>query len=180
MLGRLLKNRRAGEAALAWHRDGLDAPPTITVTSPDFEDGHPLAPRNAGAGVGDNVSPALTWTNLPDRTRQLVLIVEDPDVPLRTPIAHAVATDLDPASGSIAEGALNAGGAHGNGRGSFGRAGYQGPRPIPGHGTHAYVFQLFALDTVLDLATDAKPAAVIDRMRGHVIARGRLTGTYER
>jgi Raf kinase inhibitor-like YbhB/YbcL family protein len=180
MIGRLLKNRRAGEASLAWHREGLEAPDTIELASPGFEDGHPLPRRNAGKGIGDNLSPALAWAGVPVATRQLVLIVEDPDVPLRAAIVHAVATDLEGASGTIAEGDLNAGSRHGSGRGSFGRVGYEGPRPIPGHGPHAYVFQLFALDSAIDVTKDMSPAQLMQRMRGHVIARGRLTGTYER
>lgn len=92
---------------------------------------------------------------------------------------HLVAR-LDPALPGVAAGELQAGAAHGDGIGSFGRRGYHGPRPIPGHGTHAYVFQLYALDRPIPGDGTLRPATVVDAMRGHVIARGRITGTYER
>jgi Raf kinase inhibitor-like YbhB/YbcL family protein len=178
-LGHLLRNRRAGEHSLTWNTDGLDAPATIRLSSPAFADGSPIPQRHAGRPVGGNVSPAIAWTGIPDGARELVLIVEDPDVPFRTPIVHATAR-LSPGTTALAEGALNAGGPHGDGRGSFGRAGYHGPRPIPGHGPHAYVFQLYALDRPIPGDASLRPATIVAAMAGHVIARGRLTGTYER
>ena len=57
--------------------------------------------------------------------------------------------------------------------------GYRGPRPIPGHGPHHYAFQLFALDTRIELPAGSDPATVVNAMAGHVIARAHLTGTYE-
>ena len=61
----------------------------------------------------------------------------------------------------------------------MGHRGYAGPRPIPGHGPHHYRFHVFAIDdTIPDAVTTAK--ALLARMRGHVLARGVLTGTYER
>lgn len=178
-IGRLLRNRRAGEQTLAWHRPELHAPETLVVTSPAFADGTPIPARSAGHPVGDNVSPALEWSGVPDHTRELVLIVEDPDVPFSRPIVHAAAR-LAPRLAGVAEGDLESGAPHGDGRASFGRTGYHGPRPIPGHGPHAYVFQLFALDRPIPGDTTLRPETVIGAMRGHVLARGRLTGTYER
>jgi hypothetical protein len=63
--------------------------------------------------------------------------------------------------------------------GSLGHRGYAGPRPIPGHGPHRYRFLVFALDRPIpdDVAT-AK--ALLKQTAGHVLARGVLTGTYER
>jgi phosphatidylethanolamine-binding protein (PEBP) family uncharacterized protein len=109
-----------------------------------------------------------------------VLVVEDRDVPFRRRLVHAVATGIDPALPDLAEGDLNAGRPHGSGTGSFGRTGYVGPRPIPGHGPHTYVFQIFALDVALTTAPGTLPALVIESMREHVLARGRLDGTFER
>ncbi len=178
-LGHLLRNRRAGEDSLTWHAGGLDAPETLTLTSPDFADGASMPQRTAGRPVGDNVSPALEWTGVPAATRELVLIVEDRDVPLSRPIVHAVAR-LEPDLAGLAEGDLVAGASHGDGTAAFRRKGYHGPRPIPGHGPHAYVFQLYALDRPIPGDSTLRPSTVVDAMRGHVLARGRLTGTYER
>ena len=178
-LGRLLANCRAGENTLVWHAEGLDAPSTIHIESPAFVDGAPMPRHTAGRPIGDNSSPALAWTGIPDGARELVLIVEDADVPFARPIAHAVAR-LDPTIAGVPEGDLVAGAPHGRGRGGFGRVGYNGPRPIPGHGPHSYVFQLFALDIRIPADDTIRLTTLVDAMRGHALARGRLTGTYER
>jgi phosphatidylethanolamine-binding protein (PEBP) family uncharacterized protein len=103
------------------------------------------------------------------------------DVPFRRPIAHLALAGIPVEEVSFDEGALNKGAVpYGTGRGSFGREGYAGPRPIPGHGPHAYVFQLFALGSTLSLPTDASADAILQAMRGRVVGRGRLTGYYER
>ncbi|MFP3465060.1 YbhB/YbcL family Raf kinase inhibitor-like protein [Leifsonia sp. SIMBA_070] len=178
-LGRLLRNRRAGESTLAWHVPGLNAPDALTLSSPDFVDGSAIPQRNAGRPVGDNVSPALAWSGVPEGTAQLVLIVEDADVPLSRPITHAVAR-FSPSLTGVAAGELEAGAVHGDGIGAFGRRGYHGPRPVPGHGAHSYVFQLYALDRPIPGDRTLRPRTVVEAMSGHVLARGRITGTYER
>jgi hypothetical protein len=106
-LGHLLANRHAGENTLVWHADGLDAPDTIQIESPAFADGAPMPKRTAGKPVGDNSSPPLAWTGIPDDTRELVLIVEDLDVPFARPFTHAVAR-LDASLTGVSEGDLNA------------------------------------------------------------------------
>lgn len=179
LFGRLLANRHAGEQSLVWHDPGLAAPDTIDVTSPAFGDGMPMPKRTAGRPAGANVSPALDWANVPEAARQLVLIVEDKDVPFSRPANHAIAR-LDAVFQGVGEGELNRGELHGAGRGAFGLVGYHGPLPIKGHGPHSYVFQLFALDRPVPADHTVRPATVVAAMRGHVIARGRLTGTYER
>jgi phosphatidylethanolamine-binding protein (PEBP) family uncharacterized protein len=55
----------------------------------------------------------------------------------------------------------------------------QGPGPIPGHGPHTYVFQLFALDVELDLPSPVSSTVLVEQMRGHLLGWGRLDGTYE-
>jgi Raf kinase inhibitor-like YbhB/YbcL family protein len=179
-LGRLLRNRRAGESKLAWNHPGLDAPETIALTSPAFVDGSEMPVSSAGKGVGLNVSPPLAWHGLPAQAAELVLIIEDPDVPLPRPVVHLALAGITPQLEGFAEGELNEGGPHGSGRGSFNRTGYAGPRPVPGHGPHHYVFQLYALSGRLDLLSRAKPSSIVSAINGTVLARGRLDGTYER
>jgi len=179
LLGHLLRNRRAGEQTLTWNAGALAAPATIRLTSPDFADGAPMPRRTAGRPIGDNVSPVLEWSGVPAGTGQLVLVVEDRDVPFSRPIVHAVAR-FAPDLTRVAEGELVAGAAHGDGLGSFRRTGYHGPRPIPGHGAHTYAFQLYALDRAIPGDDSLRPSTVIAAMAGHVLARGRLDGTYER
>jgi len=159
----------------------------MTLRSNAFDDGTPIPQRHSGAGVGNDISPHLEWTGAPAATTELVVIVEDPDVPLPRPIVHCLITGIAPQVHEIPEGALNLGsGQHGTdppfviGRGTARRRGYAGPRPIPGHGPHRYIFQMFALDTTTGLGEDATLTRTLAAIDGHVIARAKLTGIYER
>jgi hypothetical protein len=179
-LGRLLRNRRAGDQKLTWNQPGLDAPETIVLGSDSFQDGARMPESSAGHGVGENISPRLAWRGAPDEATELALIIEDPDAPLPRPVVHLALAGISPDTDRFEEGELNEGARYGTGRATFGRTGYQGPRPVPGHGPHRYVFQLYALNKRLGLAPDAKPKAIAAAMKGNVIARGQLQGTYER
>jgi len=177
--GRLLRRVRAGERRSPLAGGGFSAPASLTVTSPAFADGGPMPPSSAGKGVGDNTSPPLQWGGLPPETRQVVLIIDDVDVPLPRPLLHTVAV-LEPTLDGAAAGSLRPGTAGMRFiRADLGHRGYAGPRPIPGHGPHRYRFQVFAIDEPIpDTVTSAK--ALLAAMNGHVLARGVLTGTYER
>jgi phosphatidylethanolamine-binding protein (PEBP) family uncharacterized protein len=189
LLGKLLINRRAGEADLAWNLPNLNGPESLTLTSPDFADGGPIPLEHAGKRIGGkDRSPGLTWSRPPGDTAQLLLVIEDIDVPMAKPFVHGVAL-IDPAgldsTGHLPVDALSA---HRPAAGvrmlrsSVGR-GYRGPGPVKGHGPHRYVFELFALsDTVAGpVAPDqAKPRAFLSSVTAPVVARGRLTGSYER
>ena len=179
MIGKLLRNVRAGEHKSPLAGSGFTAPYDITVTSAAFSDGGTMPVSSAGKGVGDNASPQLRWTGVPPATRQLVLIIDDVDVPLPRPLLHTVAV-IEPGVQDVGTGALQPGT---SGirfiPGDLGHPRYAGPRPIPGHGPHRYRFHVLALDEpVPDHVGTAK--ALLRQMAGHVIARGVLTGTYER
>jgi hypothetical protein len=116
-IGVLLRNRRAGHDKLVWARPDLQAPENFTVTSPAFEHGTPLPDKYRGRLRGANISPALAWTAPPAGTVELVLIAQDPDVPVGKPATHALTLGIDPALGGIPENGL----AH--------------PSPVPGCGT---------------------------------------------
>lgn len=181
-LGRALRNRRAGHHTLVWARPDLQAPETFALTSPAFEHGTPIPERYRGRLFGPNISPALAWTAPPAGTAELVLIAQDPDVPLGKPATHALTVGIDPALGGIPENGLSnpspiAGLKHG--KGGLGRLGWGGPMPPRSHGPHSYVFQLFAVDVPLDLPDRFILADVLQGITGHVIARARLDGTYE-
>jgi phosphatidylethanolamine-binding protein (PEBP) family uncharacterized protein len=188
LLGTILKNRRAGETHLAWNLPNLAGPDTITLTSSAFADGGTIPAEHAGKRAGgSNLSPDLAWSALPPGTTQLLLVVQDTDSPTSQPFVHCVAL-IDPSRDGLAPGALSgrdpAAGVRVF-RSSMGR-GYLGPEPIKGHGAHHYVFQLFALPSGLTGPADgsaldkARPRAVLASIAGPVLARGRLTGTYER
>jgi hypothetical protein len=109
----------------------------------------------------------------------VVLIIDDVDVPLPRPLLHTVAV-IDPTVDSVQAGSLRPGAAGIRFiRADLGHRGYAGPRPIPGHGPHHYRFHVFAIDQpITDGVSTAK--ALLAAMAGHVLARGTLTGTYER
>jgi phosphatidylethanolamine-binding protein (PEBP) family uncharacterized protein len=188
LLGRLLHDRRAGDAHLAWHLPHLDGPETLTLTSSAFTEGGPLPLEQCEKRIGGaNVSPPLEWTAPPPGTAQLLLVIEDIDVPLAKPAVHCVAL-VDPAVEQLPAGGLNArqpaAGVQPL-RGTVGR-GYRGPGPIKGHGPHHYVFQLFALSAPLGSGPyapspqRARPRALLSGITAAVLARARLTGTHER
>jgi Raf kinase inhibitor-like YbhB/YbcL family protein len=138
--------------------------------------------RCAGLGVGENTSPALQWSGVPAETEELVLIMEDPDAPLRRPVVHLIALGIAPSRTSFSEGALSQGvpGDVRFGVGSFNRQGYHGPRPVPGHGPHKYLLQVIALEKSLQFQEPPTLDAVLAAANGNVLARGEIVGQFER
>jgi phosphatidylethanolamine-binding protein (PEBP) family uncharacterized protein len=191
LLGTLLKSRRAGESHAAWNLSNLQGPNTLTVTSQDFEEGAaiPLIHTGKRAG-GKNTSPDLAWSPPPSSTAELLLVIEDLDVPLTKPAVHCVAL-IDPSRPDPQHLEAGAVSAHAAATGvrvlrsSVGR-GYHGPEPIKGHGPHRYTFQLFALAAAVGATPDGiapdrpRPRALLRSITGGVAARGRLTGILER
>jgi Raf kinase inhibitor-like YbhB/YbcL family protein len=179
LLGNLFRRVRAGAHRSPLAGSGFAAPESITVTSSAFTAGGAMPQSSAGKGVGDNTSPPLRWDGLPPDTRQVVLIIDDVDVPLPRPLLHSVAV-IEPTVEGVAAGSLQPGTTGMRFiRADLGHRGYAGPRPIPGHGPHHYRFHVFAIDEpIADSVTSSK--ALLAAMTGHVLARGVLTGTYER
>src|ERR1700744_159040 len=147
IVGTLLKNRRAGEAGLAWTPPALPGPETPPLSSEAFADGAPIPLEHAGKRIGGReTSPPLSWSPAPESTAELLLVMEDIDVPMGKPFVHLVAL-VDPTVTALPGGALSPATVAGGVRllnSTMGR-GYVGPAPIKGHGPHRYVFQLFAL-----------------------------------
>jgi len=179
MPGKLFRRVRAGAHRSPLAGSGFAAPESITVTSSAFADRGAMPQSSAGKGVGDNTSPPLRWDGLPPETRQVVLIIDDVDVPLPRPLLHTVAV-IEPTVDSVPAGSLQPGTAGMRFiRADLGHRGYAGPRPIPGHGPHHYRFHVFAIDGPIS-ARITSTKALLAVMSGHVVARGVLTGTYER
>jgi Raf kinase inhibitor-like YbhB/YbcL family protein len=154
----------------------------LTLTSTRFEHGGEIPSRFTCEG--DDVSPDLSWSGLPEGTRSLVLIVDDPDAP--DPAApkmvwdHWLLYNLPPDCGGLPEAvrpkALPAGTREG--RNSWGRTGYGGPCPPVGR--HRYFHILHALDILLpDLGQPSKDP-LLTAMEGHILAHTELVGTYEK
>jgi phosphatidylethanolamine-binding protein (PEBP) family uncharacterized protein len=178
MIGTLLRPMRAGSGRSPLAGPEFTAPHTLTVTSSAFDDHGPIPRRHAGRGVGDNISPELSWSAAPPETATLVVLLDDIDVPLPKPLTHSVAL-LAPDTTILAEGAFTTGSPGVRIVPTFlGKTGYAGPRPIPGHGIHRYRFHVLALD-LLPADTDSV-RNVLAAAAGHVLARGTLTGTHRR
>jgi Raf kinase inhibitor-like YbhB/YbcL family protein len=145
----------------------------MKLTSSAFGEGEPIPRRHTCEG--EDLSPPLAWTEVPDETAWLALIVDDPDAPRGT-FTHWVAWGLDPATGGLREGEA----APVEGRNDFGQSGYRGPCPPPGHGPHRYFFRLHALSGELDLAAGAGKDEFRRALEERVVAVAELTGSYER
>lgn len=178
-LGRALKGVRAGFGKTALEDESLSAPLSLALSSPAFADGQPLPVGCTADGEGR--SPPLAWSGAPLGAVSLALIVEDPDAPAPEPIVHCLAWGLS-LNGELAEGALVGDGVDGviTGKNSFGKRGWLPPDPPSGHGTHRYVFQLLALGASPELAGGAGKGDFLDAVRPHLLAAGRLIGTYQR
>lgn len=178
-LGRALAGRRAGADKLVCAQPGMGGEAELTLTSPAFADGARLPVRFTGDGEG--VSPPLTWSGAPAGAR-LALVVEDPDAPTAKPMVHAIVTDLDGPAGNLIEGGMKPDILAGDmGRNSALKQGWMPPDPPTGHGEHRYVFQLFALGPdAPDPGEAAGRSALVEALRGHVVASAVLIGTYSR
>jgi len=151
---------------------------TIKVTSPAFEEGAMIPPKYTADGR--DISPPLQWHGVPEGTKSLVLICDDPDAPVGTWV-HWIIYNMPPHETSLPEGvppdeALPNGAVHGTT--DFHSLGYGGPAPPSG--THRYYFKLYALDTMLQLPAGATKGQVEKVMKRHILADGQLMGTYER
>jgi len=149
----------------------------ISVASESFADGGAIPLRFSGRRRGENISPQLSWSGLPENTKQLLLVIEDPDVPLPFPFVHTVVLFAPTgSSGTIHEGELSAGG----NRFAFipwlGMRGYHGPTPLRGQGDHHYGFHLFALNRVVSTKTYRQ---LRRQIKGHILTKGCITGTQQ-
>ena len=177
-LGNALRSARSGHAGLAVARLGgenLLNRDGFRLRSPAFDDGENLDPSFT-ADEEDAVAPPLEWSAPPPGTREIALVVEDPDAPSPEPFCHWLVWGLAPQQGKLLEGEVPPR----VGKNAFGNSEWLLPDPPTGHGTHDYVFQLFALDAPLSLMPGASRGDLLAAMDGHVTAAAVLTGTYER
>lgn len=177
-LGHALRNARAGLEKIAFHKVDLrNGTAAIEVSSLAFADHAPIPPRYTADG--EAVSPPLQWRGIPANAASLVLIVEDADSPTPEPLVHAIAVDLEPAEGGLAEAALTSEEVK-TGRNSYLMQSWLPPDPPPGHGQHRYAFQIFALAAGEPFSGTPGRDDVLKALESRAIASGCLIGVYER
>ncbi len=151
----------------------------LQITSSVFENGGVIpGPYTCD---GDDVSPPLSWSELPAGTQSLALIFDDVDAPagiwvhwmlFNIPTAAGSLPEAVPAEETVAEVGVQ-------GSNSWQRLGYGGPCPPQGS-EHRYYFRLYALDITLNLKANAIRTDVEKAMSGHILAEGQLMGRYSR
>lgn len=180
-LGAMLREVRAGHTKLAVAQPELAGLEPFHLASPAFGPGGRLPTRFTADGAG--VSPPLVWHSLPAETQHLALLVEDPDAPLPRPLLHALIWCLPATRYALDEGAMMRGdGAAGRDAGPETSIAHPwlAPDPPTGHGSHDYVFELFALRAAPSLGDRPSRSAVIEAMAGEVLGAAVLVGTYDR
>jgi Raf kinase inhibitor-like YbhB/YbcL family protein len=160
------------------------AGPGLTLTTTAFEDGGVIPVKYTSADP-KAVSPALTWTNVPNGTVTFALIFHDPDVALKRStmdVLHGMWFNIPAATTSFAEGALTGSLSDGTvqAKNMRGQPGYMGPGAGAAGPMHHYTFELFALDTKLDLTADATRDDVLKAMDGHILGKAILMGRFKR
>jgi Raf kinase inhibitor-like YbhB/YbcL family protein len=154
----------------------------ISLTSPVFSHQGAI-PKNYTC-QGKDISPALKWSGLPDGTKSLALIVDDPDAP--DPAApkrvwvHWVLYNIPASANGMPEAVTATTLPHGTREGTndWGRVGYGGP--CPPIGRHRYFHKLYALDTELPDLRQPTKVALEKAMEGHVLGKVELIGTYQK
>ncbi len=149
---------------------------TFSFSSPAFGHGQPIPA--VYTCKGRDISPPLTWSDLPQGTKSLALIMDDPDAPIGTwvhwviyniPSTRTGLEEAIPSEERLADGSLQ-------GKNSWRRIGYGGP--CPPSGTHRYYFRLYALDSMLSLAPGATKEQLLQAMQGHILAEAEWMGTF--
>ncbi len=150
----------------------------IKITSSAFEEGGLIPAKYTCDGA--DVSPPLQWDVVPEGTKSIALICDDPDAPMGTWV-HWVLFNLPSDAKKLAENIpadkILPNGAK-QGLSDFGRVGYGGP--CPPSGTHRYFFKIYALGIELGLEAGANKRQLLKAMEGHILEQGQLVGKYKR
>ena|ERR1019366_1189497 len=160
-------------------------PPGLTITSPDFEDGG-VIPNKFTQADANPVSPKLDWINVPPGTVSFTLILHDPDTALQKKtddVLHWMIFNIPGTAkglpGGVAATAMMPDGTV-QAKNLRGAVGFMGPGAGAQGPYHHYTFELFALDTKLDLGEGATRADVLKAIDGHILGKGVLMGRFHR
>ena len=150
----------------------------LRVSSPAFEEGGRIPAKHTGEG--EDTSPPLEWSAVPDGSRSFAVICHDPDAPVvssgSTGFVHWVLYNIPATATNLPEGVDD----HATGPSDFGKPGYGGPMPPNGHGTHRYFFWVLALGRGPDLEPGLTMRQLLETIEPDLIGMNRLMGTYER
>ncbi len=130
---------------------------------------------------GKEISPPLQWSGAPESTKSFALICDDPDAPSGD-FVHWVVFNIPADTNELSEGIKRSAKLENGaiqGMTDFGRVGYGGPCPPPGK-YHRYFFKLYALDTVLNLDSNATKEGLLNAMEGHILDKAELVGRFKR
>ncbi|MGB9937943.1 MAG: YbhB/YbcL family Raf kinase inhibitor-like protein [Methanobacterium sp.] len=149
----------------------------INIKSNSFNEGSSIPKKFTCDNI--NISPQLQWDSIPDDTRSLAILCEDPDAPSGL-FTHWIIFNIPPEVNELPEniekkeklknGAIQGTTTHGS-------SGYGGPCPPQGP-AHRYFFRIYAIDTLLDLDASAGRQELLDALKGHVLDEGALIGKY--
>ena len=167
-------------------RGRAPAPPAMRLMSSSFADGSVIPDKYTQAAGPNAVSPELTWTNVPMGTVTFALLLHDPDVAINKKledVTHWIAWNIPGTATKLEEGVkvgatLPDGTVQGKNRG--GNNGYMGPGAPATAPEHHYTFELFALDTKLDLGPDASREDVMKAIDGHILGKAVWEGRFHR
>jgi hypothetical protein len=151
----------------------------LTISSPDFKNNGVLPA--IFTGEGQNISPALYWTDIPSNTASFAVIMDDPDAPTGL-FTHWIIFNIPPESSKLPQAVktillLEDGSMQG--KNTAGKIGYYGPYPPPGP-AHRYQFHLYALDKMIVAKPGANRKEVLEALQRHILASAMITGIYQR
>jgi Raf kinase inhibitor-like YbhB/YbcL family protein len=157
----------------------------IHITIAEFPDGGHIPSKYTCAAGQNSPSPAMSWTGAPATTQSYVLIMHDPEgAPQKSSmdVTHWILWNLPASSTSLTASVKPDSSPDGiaQGKNIRGVNGYQPPCPPPGATPHHYTFELYALDTKLDLPAGSTRADLLKAMDGHVIGKATTVGLYGR
>jgi Raf kinase inhibitor-like YbhB/YbcL family protein len=167
----------------------VDHPDLFEVTSPDFPDNGLLSEANAGIGTslrgpwpcgGQNISPALSWSQAPAGTQSFAVIMDDPDAASGRGGNHWITYDIPASAHGVARGDADQPGKFVSGNSGNGAA-YHGACAEPGAKAHHFIFFVYALDIgVGKLKPGLTKAELVEQIKGHNLAEASIMGRYQR
>lgn len=152
---------------------------SLAISSVAFTDGTRIPEKYTCDGK--DISPPLSWSDMPEGTESFALICDDPDAPMGT-WDHWVLFNIPADSEGLSEAvpteeSLTDGSRHG--LNSWKKTNYGGPCPPPGN-PHRYFFKLYALDTMLPLTSEVNKSSLEKTMQDHILEEAQLMGTFSR